>query len=283
FLVNKGGVLLYLNDGKGKFSDATQARLGSTWGSGWAYFIDLGDVDGDGDLDLFAQGGKLSSSALFLNDGKGFFTNLKASRFPANIEGGCERFLDLDGDGDLDLAGSVVLLNDGKGFFKNLPGAFPPSLGGGAGLGRRGRGVAWVDLDGDGDTDILGLQTTHTGPFIFFNLRRHLQAPFLPTMGRPYELRFFGGPGKAVLPLLSRKGSRVDLGPLGIFRLGAAGTAPLPPVWFTPSGTARLFLPIPKVPALLNATFYAQGLVLEPGSPAGARLTNALKETVLGI
>ncbi len=283
FFASKGGIRLYLNDGKGKFTDVTGARLGSTWGDRWAYCIDLGDIDGDGDLDIFVQAGTLSASALFLNDGKGFFTNLKASRFPANTKAYFGGFMDVDGDGDPDLVGTAVLVNDGKGYFKELPGALPPELGRSYALGGMGRGNARIDLDGDGDEDFLGLQGDHSRPFLVFNLRRHLHAPFLPAMGRPYELRFSGDPGKAVLPLLSLNGARVDLVPLGIFRLGAKGTAALPPVWFAPSGTARVFLAVPKVPALLNATFYVQGLVLDPASPYRARLTNALKETVLGI
>jgi hypothetical protein len=68
---------LFVNDGTGVFVDEAATRLpaGSAPNSAAAR---MGDVDGDGDLDLFASDGYASSAppfgVLYLNDGAGVFT-----------------------------------------------------------------------------------------------------------------------------------------------------------------------------------------------------------------
>ena len=68
--------------------------------------VALGDVDGDGDLDLvFGNWGPAGGqNLLFLNDGKGSFTDATASRLPKDSDGTYAVAVgDVDGDGDLDL------------------------------------------------------------------------------------------------------------------------------------------------------------------------------------
>ena len=96
--------LLLLNLGGGRFSDATDslglAGLGTTT-AGTA----LADFDNDGDLDLFvgaSRGESGTSSSLFLNDGKGVFTDATGSSgiggFGLYVAAG-----DYDEDGFVDL------------------------------------------------------------------------------------------------------------------------------------------------------------------------------------
>src|SRR5262245_9439228 len=75
---------LCLNDGSGIFSDATAARM-PVPGPIYTMAVALGDVDGDGDLDL-VLGGYGQQSRLYLNDGTGTFTDATAARMPVRID-----------------------------------------------------------------------------------------------------------------------------------------------------------------------------------------------------
>lgn len=92
--------LVWLNDGTGRFAAGPSVGSGST-------DLALGDLDGDGDLDLLAAHhdpyavGKGWPARVFTNDGAGNFT--QAGQFADRY---FHRFAlgDLDGDGDLDVA-----------------------------------------------------------------------------------------------------------------------------------------------------------------------------------
>src|SRR6266480_3471288 len=60
------------------------------------------DVDGDGDLDLLVNGIS-AGTRLFLNDGKGKFTEVKDSGLSRTASATSLALADIDGDGDLDL------------------------------------------------------------------------------------------------------------------------------------------------------------------------------------
>ncbi len=91
--------VLWLNDGTGKFSDSTQ-RLGFTN----AYAAVLDDLDGDGDLDAFiansSHGGADPANKVWLNDGKGKFSD--SGQNLGLLYSLTAALGDLDGDGDLD-------------------------------------------------------------------------------------------------------------------------------------------------------------------------------------
>ncbi|RJQ44669.1 MAG: hypothetical protein C4538_09860 [Nitrospiraceae bacterium] len=126
--------------------------------SGMSGDIALGDLDGDGDLDIFTTGG----TAVWINNGQGIFTG--NGQIP-EAAGQSVALGDIDGDGDFDafvakdglkdvlqenepqVEGSqanMVFINDGKGNFSDS----------GQRLGSEAsRDVALADLDGDGDID----------------------------------------------------------------------------------------------------------------------------------
>jgi len=153
---------LFLNDGMGFFQDVTAARLPIESGKWETREADFGDVDGDGDLDLFFANvnflkTKDSQNRLFLNDGKGRFSDETAARLPQEKMHTVDAdFCDLDGDGDLDLlTGSSfgssydAYFNDGKGFFaKQTDRVIPPGV--------RGDGIdmEMADFNGDGVPDL---------------------------------------------------------------------------------------------------------------------------------
>ncbi|MEZ6044016.1 MAG: FG-GAP-like repeat-containing protein [Planctomycetaceae bacterium] len=114
------------------------------------YSSTLGDIDGDGDLDVvFAN--RDTAGQVWKNNGDGTFTNTGQ----ALAAGTGAELGDLDGDGDLDLffargftsnAPDEVWLNDGSGTFTDS----------GQSLGNDiGRFVKLGDIDGDGDLDAL--------------------------------------------------------------------------------------------------------------------------------
>ncbi|MGD8793757.1 MAG: C45 family autoproteolytic acyltransferase/hydrolase [Anaerolineae bacterium] len=127
-------------------------RSAQTFASVPTYQIGLADLDGDGDLDAVFSNGQVNDSEVWLNDGRGFFSDSgqQLGKYGHGVNVG-----DLDGDGDLDLlinthqdsAPSRVYLNDGKAIFQELEGATEVNI---------GFNVHLFDLDGDGDLDAVG-------------------------------------------------------------------------------------------------------------------------------
>jgi len=108
---------------------------------------DAADWNGDGSLDLYC------ASRLFLNDGTGQFTDVRAQvGLPEMFDEGA-RFVDVDNDGDLDL----YLRNwTGPRLFRNDSSAYV-EVTAEAGLPPRPLywGDSWADADNDGDLDLM--------------------------------------------------------------------------------------------------------------------------------
>lgn len=145
---------LYRNNGDGTFADVTaQAGVGDrSWGLGAAF----GDVDNDGDLDLFVSN-YVGGNRLYLNDGTGHFSVADGKvRAPRNGWGKGPAFGDVDHDGDLDLyegdckLANQLYLNDGQGNFVDVA-AEQPVL---QCATVRTKGTAFTDVDNDGDLDL---------------------------------------------------------------------------------------------------------------------------------
>ncbi len=181
FVANDGDAnQLWINDrGSGTFKDdgllagVALNRRGQAQGS---MGIDLGDVDGDGDDDLFVTNLDNEGNTLYMNLGRGLFEDrtVEAGLFKLGFTGFGTRFMDYDNDGWLDLfvvngavrhlssqvlkgdpyplkQRSQLFRNDRGRRFVDITDAAGPAL---APL-QVARGVAAGDLDNDGDSDIV--------------------------------------------------------------------------------------------------------------------------------
>ena len=98
------GSALYLNDGAGRFSDATEAsNLGRLTRGVYGMGVAAGDYDRDGNIDLFITA--VGENRLLRNTGRGFedvTSGAGVAGSPTEWSTGAA-FFDMDGDGDLDL------------------------------------------------------------------------------------------------------------------------------------------------------------------------------------
>ncbi len=151
---------LYINDGTGRFTDESNARIPVT---GWFRGVEFGDVDRDGDWDMLLANDFNKQPVLLINDGSGVFTD-GTSRLPARtLSSARGQFGDVDGDGDLDVVfcnsgtssrfGSngqpVLYLNDGTGTFTDVTATHTPNA-----VIRDQQDCLFVDIDGDLDLDL---------------------------------------------------------------------------------------------------------------------------------
>jgi hypothetical protein len=165
-MVNSGGrTRLWVNDGTGRFVDATDARMPETLVR-FSWDLELVDVDNDFDLDVLVSCKRCAGGKLFRNDGTGHFEEDPRGlpQYTNNYE---LEAMDLDGDGFLDLvtindgdivneAGSSrrehVFRNDGQGRFRDATNAWWPDA---ENPGEDDNVIAYLDFDSDGDADFL--------------------------------------------------------------------------------------------------------------------------------
>ncbi|MCK6473870.1 MAG: CRTAC1 family protein [Planctomycetes bacterium] len=173
---------LFPGDGKGGFSEAGRPAGGVAEPLVNPLVLATGDVDGDGDLDVWLTQYRQPNreqdlpkvyfdandgypSYLLLNDGKGTFSEgtqgagLAAKRLRRTFSAS---FVDLDDDGDLDLvvvsdfAGVDLYTNDGKGYFREVSREILEER------SNFGMSHALSDFDNDGKLDlyVIGMSST---------------------------------------------------------------------------------------------------------------------------
>ena len=94
------GNVLYRNDGKARFANATaEAGVGD---AGWGHGCSVGDIDNDGYRDLYVT--NYGENVLYHNQADGSFSNITTTAgVGGNRYSSSAAFFDYDNDGDLDL------------------------------------------------------------------------------------------------------------------------------------------------------------------------------------
>ena len=170
---------LWINDrGSGRFTDEALlagVALGRTGQPQGSMGIDAGDVDGDGDQDLFVTNLDNEANVFYRQVERGLFEDrtIEVGLFRLGFTGFGTRLLDYDNDGWLDVVvvnGAVrhlvaqarrgetyplrqrshLFRNDGKSRFLDVSDAAVPAFS----QLQVGRGVATGDLDNDGGVDV---------------------------------------------------------------------------------------------------------------------------------
>ncbi len=172
------------------FRDVTYAVMPANFVvNGGNYEQEMGDMDGDGDLEIYGLNwaGQAGSDRTFRNNGSGVFTVLQSSLPGSQADDNEGDFMDYDNDGDLDLfvanfSGTDKLYdNDGTGTLASVSGEGTTS-GTGASLD-----FDAADIDGDGDYDGIVAEDNNGANQTHFNITNvaDTHAPYIPNVETP--------------------------------------------------------------------------------------------------
>jgi len=147
--VESGTLSVLLGDGRGGFRVASGSPIGVT---ARPYFVELGDLDGDGVLDAVASHDDVSLVTVLLGDGRGGFRAAAGSPLDVGRRAGKVAIHDVDRDGKRDIVlgsgdGVIVRLGDGRGGLAPATGPLLPA-------GPGSWSLAVGDFDGDGKADV---------------------------------------------------------------------------------------------------------------------------------
>jgi hypothetical protein len=175
---NDNSVSALLGDGHGGF----RAAPGSPFRVGRApYPLALGDMNGDGRLDIVTPDVGSNTITVLAGDGAGRFAPAEGSPYGVAFRPYAVALGDLDGDRKPDIVAAhdditllTVLLNDGRGRFR-------PSPGSPVDIGERGSELVLADFDHDGKLDLAtGTAANHLAVWLGDGAGRFRAAPGSP-------------------------------------------------------------------------------------------------------
>lgn len=230
---------IWLNDGTGHFVDSPASLVPPVTYSAAARFADF---DEDGDVDLWMGNGQrfAQPDQLYVNDGRGRFTDQTATRVQQQPMGTVGLAIaDVDGDGDID----VIAAHGGSGL---SPGILYRNM---------LRDVAFLGPVRIANTASIRMTARRgfaSGPQVVF--------PALSTLPLTSPI---------VVPPLG--GFRLN--PIGLILL-APVTLP------APSGEATLSVPVPAQQSLVGQTVSVQALVAHDAAPSSWRFSNVARAPI---
>ena len=166
--------LLYHNNHDGTFTEVGH-RLGVD-DTGWTLALGAGDLDDDGDLDVYVAN-DYGPDKLYRNNGDGTFTDVTRDAIGVDGDAGMNVDMgDFDGDGRLDIYVTNITnrtFDQGNMLWKNLGGLRFVNVAGvtNARDGGWGWGAKFFDFDNDGDLDIYTVNGfVSDGPIDIFRM-----------------------------------------------------------------------------------------------------------------
>ena len=199
-----GMLCVRFNNGSGVFAGTGNLALTQP-----VHSMGLGDVDGDGDLDLLASlGGTAPAVEVRLNNGLGGF----GAPVSLPMQSECLRLClgDIDGDGDLDLVANMynggaasIRFNNGSGGFSGTTGIVTNTY---------NYALALVDFDRDGDLDLALSSDNFRGIELYANNGQGSFLLFtrLATFGTPTSLTAADLNGDGAPDLLGTGNDKVE-------------------------------------------------------------------------
>jgi hypothetical protein len=231
-------------------------------------YLAPGDLDGDGDLDLWcvpAYYADPAATVLLDNDGAAHFADV-SDRIQSASYGiqGDAVLHDCDRDGDLDAIATssyfdevdepllLFFQNDGTGHFAPSPLAVPVGP---------GRNLALGDVDGDGDLDVA-VAGRDSQDRVFLNLERQLSHRGIPRVGKALSFDVRGGPDLPWLLFVATGTGHVEVSGIeGAFRLAPESAFLFAAGVLDSDGAAVVSMRVPPDPALVGAELHWQALV----------------------
>ncbi|MDZ7682319.1 MAG: VCBS repeat-containing protein [Fodinibius sp.] len=142
---------ILINSGDGTFADESNSRLPAQ--NYDSQDVTVADLNSDGNLDLFFVGNQNQTNELYINDGRGVYSDL-SNRIPVSGNFTSVEALDIDGDGPVDiLMGNIgqntMLMNSGNAFFNNQSLQRLPQISDAT------HDITFADITGDNLRDII--------------------------------------------------------------------------------------------------------------------------------